>query len=48
MDQVDSKPTSSNPPEAMGQTAGETLPGDRLYPQGMPRLEPLLDSNRAS
>ena len=36
MDQVDSKPTSSNPPEAMVQTAVETLPGDRLYPRGMP------------
>jgi len=48
MDQVESKPTSSDPPEAMEQTAVETLPGDRLYPQGMPRLEPLLDSNRAS
>lgn len=35
MDQVDSKPTSSNPPEAMEQTAVETSPGDRLYPQGM-------------
>ena len=36
MNQVDSKPTSSNPPEAVEQTAVETLPGDRLYPQGMP------------
>ena len=36
MDQIDNKPTSSNPPEAMEQTAMETLPGDRLYPRGMP------------
>jgi magnesium transporter len=36
MDQLHSKPTSLNPPEAMEQTAVETLPGDRLYPQGMP------------
>src|SRR5690242_7536927 len=54
MDQVDRKPTSSNPPEATEQTAGETLSGDRLYPQGMPPpgapagLEPCELSQRPS
>ena len=35
MDQVDSKPTSLNPREAVKQSDVENLRGDRLYPRGM-------------